>query len=120
MLIRDNVSLRTDGVFDLQAVQLGLGESAPDFRPVDFVGVIQPTVNRHNVLHKNIDRHGMLVIFLIDCQRLLVQTVISGDLRNLASIVVLQLVDVANNLTLLGANSRQKEKVLQVLVVAEG
>jgi hypothetical protein len=40
---------------------------------------------------------------------------ISGELRNLASIVVLQLVDI----TLLGVNIHQKEKVLQVLIVTE-
>ena len=51
----------------------------------------------------------------IDCQCLLVQTMISGELRNLASIVVLQLVDI----TLLGVNIHQKEKVLQVLIVTE-
>ena len=65
-LSRDNVSLRTDRVFDLQAIQLGLSKSAPDFRPVELVGIIQPTVNRHNVLHKNVDCHCMLAIFLYE------------------------------------------------------
>ena len=39
---------------------------------------------------------------------------------NLSGIVILQLVDVSNNLALLGSNSCQKEEVLQVLIVAEG
>ena len=44
---------------------------------------------------------------------------VGGDLGNLASIVVLQLVDVAYNFALLSANSRQKKEVLQVFIVAE-
>ena len=89
-----------------QAVQLGLGESAPNFRLVDFVGIIQSTINRHYVLDENIDHHRMLIILFIDCQRLLIQTMVGGDLGNLASIIILQLVDVAHNLALLGPNGR--------------
>src|SRR5882762_2496426 len=106
--IRESILLHTDGVLDPQAVKLGLSEPAPDFRPVDLISVFQPTVNGHNVLDENVDCHCKLVILLVDSQRLLVQTVICGDLSNLAGIIVLQLVDVANNLTLLGADRRQE------------
>jgi hypothetical protein len=46
---------------------------------------------------------------------------VGGDLGNLASIIILQLVDVAYNLALLSANSCQKnlKEVLQVFAVAE-
>jgi hypothetical protein len=97
-----------------------LGKSAPNFWTrfwfISLVGVVQPTVNKYNVLDENVDCHRMLVILLIDRKGLLVQAMISDDLPG---IVILQLVDVANNLTLLGANGCQKEQVLQVLVVAE-
>jgi len=44
---------------------------------------------------------------------------VSGNLGNLASIIILELVDVAHNFALLSTNSRQKKEVLQVFVVAE-
>ena len=44
---------------------------------------------------------------------------VGSNLGNLASIVILQFVDVAYNLVLFSANSCQKKKVLQVFVVAE-
>jgi hypothetical protein len=48
------------------------------------------------------------------------EAVVRGDLGNLASIIILQLVDVlAHHLALIGPNCCQKEEILQVLVVAE-
>ena len=44
---------------------------------------------------------------------------VGSNLGNLASIVILQFADVAYNLALFSANSRQKKKALQVFVVAE-
>lgn len=74
----------------------------------------------YNVLDENIDSHPMLIVFLVDRQCFLVKTMIGGNFGNLSGIVILQLVDVSNNLALLGPNSCQKEEVLQVLIVAEG
>ena len=58
------------------------------------------------MLDENIDRHRMLIILFIDCQRLLIQIMVGGDLGNLASIIIIQLVDVAHNLALLDSNGR--------------
>jgi len=44
---------------------------------------------------------------------------VSGNLGNLASIIILQLVDVAYNLALFSVNRCQKKKVLQIFVVTE-
>jgi hypothetical protein len=64
--------LRTNRVLDPQAIQLGLSESAPNFTLVDFVGVIESTINRHYVLDKNVDSHRVLIVLLVDRQRLLI------------------------------------------------
>ena len=86
--------LRTDCVLDPQAIKLSLGESTPNLRPVDFVGIIETAVDRHNVLHEDVDGLGMLLVLLVDRQCLLVQPVVSRDLRNFCAVVVLELVDV--------------------------
>jgi len=44
---------------------------------------------------------------------------LGSNARNVVGIIVLEFVDVANNLALIGADGSEKEKVLQVLVVAE-
>jgi len=45
---------------------------------------------------------------------------VDGNLGNLATVLIIQLVDVvAYNLTHLSVNSRQKKEVLQVSVVAK-
>jgi hypothetical protein len=35
----------TDGIMDMEAVELGLGQPAPNLRLVDFVRVVEVTVN---------------------------------------------------------------------------
>jgi hypothetical protein len=44
---------------------------------------------------------------------------VGGNLGNLATVIIIQPVDVAYNLALFSVNSRQKKEVLQVFVVAE-
>ena len=112
--------LFTDRVFDSEAIQLRFRESAPYFGFVDLIGIIQATINGYDMFDKNINSHRMLIVFLVDRQRFLIQTVICRNLGDLSRIIILQLVDISNNFALLGPNGRQKEKVLQVLVVAEG
>lgn len=72
------------------------------------------------MLDENIDGQSMLFVLLVDGQGLLIQTVLGGDLGNFIRIVVLQLVDVANDFALVSAHSREEQEVLQVAVLAEG
>jgi hypothetical protein len=48
------------------------------------------------------DSHCVLIVLLVDCRR---PFIVGGNLGNLASIVILQLVDVADNLVHLSTNS---------------
>jgi hypothetical protein len=49
------------------------------------------------MLDKNIDSHCMLIIFLVDSQCLFIQSMIGSNLCYLSSVVVLELVDIAND-----------------------
>src|SRR3984885_761661 len=69
---RKSEILRTNRVLNPQAIQLGLSKSAPNFGPVDFACVITSTVNRHYVLDENIDSHRVLIVLLVDRQRLFI------------------------------------------------
>ena len=69
---RKSEILCTNRVLNPQAIQLGLSKSALNFGPVDFVGVIKSTVNRNYVLGENIDSHRVLIVLLVDRQRLLI------------------------------------------------
>ena len=62
----------------------------------------------------------MLFVLLIDRERLLEQAMLRRNPRNLVDVVVLELVDVADDLALVGADGGEQEQVLQVAVVAEG
>lgn len=56
------------------------------------------------MLDENIDSHCMLIVFLVDCQGLFIQSMIGCNLCNLSGVIVLELVDVANDLTLVCAD----------------
>jgi hypothetical protein len=56
------------------------------------------------MLDENIDSHCMLIVFLVDRQCLLIQSMISRNLCYLSGVVVLKLVDVANDLPLVCAD----------------
>ena len=73
-----------------------------------------------NMLDKDVDRLRVLVVFLEDEERLLVQPVLDRDLGDLCNVVVLELIDVADDLALVRADRSEHEQVLQVAVVAEG
>ena len=48
----------TYGIFDPQSIELSLPKSTPNLRQVYFVGIVQATVNGHNMLHKYSHSHG--------------------------------------------------------------
>lgn len=112
--------IRTNRILDTKSVELGLSEPTPNLRLIDLVGIIQTTIDGDDVLDEYIHGHGVLLVLLVDRKCLFVQAVFGGDLGNFTSIVVLELVDVANDLALISADCGQEEQILQVLVVAEG
>jgi len=69
---RKSKILCTNRVLDPQSIQLGLSKSTPNFRPVDFVGVIKSTINRHYMLDEDIDSHHVLIVLLVDRQCLFI------------------------------------------------
>ena len=99
---------------------MSLGETAPDLRLVDLVRVVHTSVERHDVLNENVDCLRVLLVLLEDEECLLVQAVLDGNLGNLSDVVVLELVDVADDLALVRTDSCQHEQVLEVAVVVEG
>ena len=72
------------------------------------------------MLNENVDCLRVLLVLLEDEECLLVQAVLDGDLRDLGDVVVLELVDVADDLALVRTDSCQHEQVLEVAVVVEG
>ena len=52
------------------------------------------------MLDQDIDGLTVLFVLLVDHERLLVQSMLGGDLRDFGGIVILQLVDVPDDLTL--------------------
>lgn len=106
-------------VFDTQTVELRFGQATPDCRFVDFGSELQSPVNRDDVFDEDVNSVDVEVVFLVDDQSFLVQAVVRSNLGDLRDVVVLQLVDVPDNLALVGANGSEQEQVLQVLVLAE-
>ena len=72
------------------------------------------------MLNENVDCLRVLLVLLEDEECLLVQAVLDGNLGNLGDVVVLELVDVADDLALVRTDSCQHEQVLEVAVVVEG
>jgi hypothetical protein len=71
------------------------------------------------VLHENIDCLRMLFVFLVDCERLFVKAMLSSNSSNFSGVVIVELVDIANNLAFISAYGSQQEEVLKILVLAE-
>lgn len=69
----------------------------------------------------NEDIHGqrMLLVFFVNAQSLLIQAMFSRNPGNVTSIIVLELVDVADDLALVSSDGREKHQVLQIFIVAE-
>lgn len=71
------------------------------------------------MLDENVHGGRVLIVLVVDGEGLLVQTLLDGDPRDLLGVVVLKLVDVPNNLALVGSDGRQEQKVLERPVVRE-
>ena len=65
----------TNGILDTQAIELSLRKARPDLRLIDLRRVLDTTVQGNNVLDENVDSHLMLLVLLVDEERLLEQTV---------------------------------------------
>ena len=111
--------MHTDRVLDTESVELSLRKTAPNLGLVDLVGIVHATIERHDVFDENIDSLGVLLVLLEDEERFLVQAMLNRDPGDLGGVVVLELVDVANDLALVRADGCQHQQVLEVAVVAE-
>lgn len=112
--------IRTNGVFNTETVQLSLGQSTPNLRLVDLVRVLHTAIEGDHMLDQDINGLSVLLVLFVDHECFLKQSMLGSDLRDLRGIVVLQLVDVSDNLSLVRADSRKEHEVLEIAVVAEG
>lgn len=112
--------VHTNGVFNTETVQLGLGQSTPDLRLVDLVRILHTTIEGDHMFDQDINSLGVLLVLFVDHECFLKQSMLGSDLRDLRGIVVLQLVDVSDNLSLVRTDSRKEHEVLEIAVVAEG
>jgi len=72
------------------------------------------------MLDQDIDGLTVLLVLLVDHERLLVQSVLGSNLWDLGGIVILQLVDVSDDFTLVCTDGGKEQEILQIAVVAEG
>ena len=98
----------TYGVFDAETVQLSLCQSTPDLRTIDLVRVLHTTVEGNHMFHQNVNGSSVLVVLLVNHECFLIQSMLGSDLRDLGSVVVLQLVDVSNDLPLVRADGSKE------------
>jgi len=112
--------IHTNGIFNTETVQLSLGQSTPNLRLVDLVRILHTTIEGDHMLDQDINSLGMLLVLLVDHECFLKQSMLGSDLRDLCGIVVLQLVDVSDNLSLVRTDSGKEHEVLEIAVVAEG
>ena len=82
--------------------------------------VLVASVDGDNILDKHGDGLEMHVVLLVKRERLLMQTMLDGNVGDLDDIEAVQLVDVVHDAALVGANGGQEEQLLQVAIVAEG
>ena len=61
----------------------------------------------------------MLFVFLINRESFFVETMIRGNSSNFPFVIILQLVDITNDLSLVGAYGSEQQQILEVSVVAE-
>lgn len=72
------------------------------------------------MFNKNIDSLSVLLVLLVDRERLFVQPMLGSNLWDLGGIVILQFVDVADDLPFVCTDGSEKQEVLEVAVVTEG
>ena len=112
--------MHTDGIFDAETIQLSLGQSTPNLRLVDLVCILHTTIKGNHMFDQNIDSLSVLLVLLVDHERLFIQPMLGSNLWDLGGIVVLQFVDVADDLAFVCTDGSEKQEVLEVAVVAEG
>ncbi len=61
----------------------------------------------------------MLFVLLVDAEGFLIQSMLSRNPGNFPCIVVLKLVDIANDLSFICADSSEQQQILQIAIVAE-
>lgn len=113
------LDVRVDGVLDAETVELGLRETTPDGGLVDLARVLRRTVDADDILDENIHRVEVLVVLAVQRERLLIESLLRRDRGNLVDVEALDLVDVAHDLALVGADRGEEEELLEVAVVAE-
>ncbi len=87
-----------------QAAPLRVGSRlVPDFGLAGLHRVVQPTIDTNNMLYKDIHHERMLVL-LANVERLPEQTMTNSKFRNLANIVVLELVNMIHDLAIISTN----------------
>ena len=109
----------TDSILDTKAIQLRLGEARPHLRLVDLRCILHTTIQGDDVFDEDVDGVGMLLILFVNEEGLFIQAVFCGNLRDFTHVVVLELVDIADDLAFVSADGSQHQQVLQVLVVAK-
>ena len=64
------------------------------------------------MLNQDVDGLTMFFVLLVDHERLLIQSMLSSDLGDFGGIVILQLVDVSDDLTLVCTDGGKEQEVL--------
>lgn len=71
------------------------------------------------MLDQDIDGLRVLLVLLVDHKGFFVQPMLSSYLRDLCSIIVLQLVNIPDDFALVCTNGSEKQEVLEIAVVAK-
>ena len=71
------------------------------------------------MLDENSDGLSVLVVLVVDREGLLVESLLDGDPCDLVRVVVLELADVSDDLSLVGSDGGEEEEVLKSSVVRE-
>lgn len=111
--------LLTNGILYAETIQLGLSQATPHLWLSKLVGIVQSTVDADNLVHKDINSQGMLIVFLVDSKGLFIQAVLGGDPGNFAVVIRVEFLDISDNFTTVGEDSSKEEKILKVLVLVE-
>ena len=64
------------------------------------------------MLNQDVDGLTMFFVLLVDHERLLIQSMLGSDLGDFGGIVILQLVDVSDDLTLVCTDGGKEQEVL--------
>jgi len=110
----------TNGVLNSQTVKLRFRQTTPNLGLANFVRILQTSVDAHNLVDEHINGKRMLLILLVNRERLFVQTMLDGNACNFRDVVVSELLDITDDFALVRTDRSEQEEVLEVLVLAEG